>query len=539
MTSNGKIALCQIDPTVGDICANADLIIRKGNEAAAAGADLVVFPEMALTGYPPEDLLLHPHFIEAASGEAKRVQEELAIPAIFGSVGSDGESVFNLAVLTQPDQAPITYRKQRLPNYGVFDEQRYFASGTEAVVAEINKLKVGLSVCEDIWHIGSPTDELVAGGAQVIINISASPFHAGKLAEREGILSQQAVRAGIPILYCSLVGAQDELVFDGRSMAIDASGDTVGRALAFKEDTLLVDLANISSTRVEFDLEAPEEIESALQLGLRDYVVKNGFNGVVLGLSGGIDSAVVATLAVDALGAEKVHAAVMPSPWSSEETQQDARDLAGALGIELFEFPISGPMKSFEETLGEAGAGPGSAVAAENIQARIRGNLLMALSNSHGWLVVTTGNKSELAVGYSTLYGDAAGGFGLLKDVPKQSVYELARLRNSRSDSPIPPEIINRPPSAELKPGQKDEDSLPPYDRLDEILYRYVELREDANAIVSAGHAPEEVNRILRMVDLAEYKRRQYPPGVKITPLAFGRDRRMPMTNGWRNLASE
>ena len=538
MISNLKVALCQADPTVGDVCRNADAIIEGAIEAAKAGATLAVFPELMLPGYPPEDLLLHPHFIDAVEVEAARVNAAVPIPTIYGSVRKTTGGLFNTAEIAVPGGECWTYSKCHLPNYGVFDEARYFVAGDVGKVVEIEGARIGVSICEDIWHAGSPTQDLVAAGAEAIVNISASPFHAGKLSERIDVISRQAISAGVPILYCSLAGAQDELAFDGRSLVVDAEGKLRGRAKAFERDMLHVDLNDLTATRLEPDLLAIEEIEGALHLGLRDYVQKNGFNGVVFGISGGIDSAVVATLAVDALGADRVHAAVMPSPWSSTETQSDARQLASALGIELFEFPIQGPMEAFEETMGSAAEGSGSATAAENIQARIRGNLLMALSNTHGWLVVTTGNKSELAVGYSTLYGDAAGGFGLLKDVPKQMVYELARLRNSRSDAPIPTAIVDRPPSAELRPDQKDEDSLPPYELLDDILFRYVEQRQDADTIVSAGHPSETVDRILRMVDLAEYKRRQYPPGVKITPLAFGRDRRMPMTNGWRNTSS-
>jgi NAD+ synthase (glutamine-hydrolysing) len=533
-----KIALCQEDPTVGDLRLNADAIIEGSRAAAQSGATLAVFPELMLPGYPPEDLLLHPHFVEAVEQEAARVSAAVPIATIFGSVRRSGAGVQNTAEVAIPGLSTTSYSKCRLPNYGVFDEARYFVPGDGAKVVEIDGTRVGLSICEDIWHSGSPTSELKAAGAEVIVNISASPFHAGKLGDRVRILSQQAASTGVPVLYCSLTGGQDELVFDGRSLVLASDGKLVGRAKAFERDVLHVELADLNSTRVEPELGTSEEIEAALHLGLRDYVQKNGFNGVVFGISGGIDSAVVATLAVDALGPELVHAAVMPSPWSSEETQSDARELAASLDIELFDLPIQAPMNAFDSTLGSAAEGRGAATAAENIQARIRGNLLMALSNTHGWLVVTTGNKSELAVGYSTLYGDAAGGFGLLKDVPKQTVYELAGLRNSRLDKPIPDRIINRPPSAELRPDQKDEDSLPPYEVLDDILLRYVEQRQDADAIVAAGHSAETVNRILRMVDLAEYKRRQYPPGVKITPLAFGRDRRMPMTNGWRNSAS-
>ncbi len=538
MSNSLKIALCQSDPTVGDLAGNADLIRSGAAGAAAAGADVAVFPELMLTGYPPEDLLLHPHFVEAAEAEAEKLKLSAEIPILFGSVAKVPGGVANVLEVGGPDGLNERYSKCRLPNYGVFDEARYFIPGETGKVVEIAGTRIGLSICEDIWHSGNPTSALAELGAEVIVNVSASPFHVGKFEERLDVLKRQAKATGLPILYTSLAGGQDELVFDGRSVVVDADGEAVGVAKAFAPDCLMVDLADLPSTRTEERLDQIQEMEKALQLGLTDYVKKNGFNGVVFGLSGGIDSAVVATLAVDALGADRVHAAVMPSPWSSGETQADARQLAANLGIDLHEFSIEGSMQAYETALGSSGEGKGAALAAENIQARIRGNLLMALSNTHGWLVVTTGNKSELAVGYSTLYGDAAGGFGLLKDVPKHGVYALAEARNARSDSPIPQAIIDRPPSAELRPGQKDEDSLPPYDELDDILLRYVEHREDAATIVAAGHSRDVVDHILRLVDLAEYKRRQYPPGVKITPLAFGRDRRMPMTNAWRNASS-
>ena len=537
MTPELKLALCQTNPRLGDLAGNATLIADAANASASEGAELIVFPELALTGYPPEDLLLNAEFVadsmEAMETLAKQLPE--GATCLVGTVWNEGNGLQNVLQVVTDGQLGIRYAKTRLPNYGVFDEARYFTPGSTPTVISVNGVKVGLSICEDIWFAGAPASECVALGAELIVNASASPFHAGKIHERIDVLAARAQEHKVPIAYCALVGGQDELVFDGQSLLIDGEGSVVARAKPFVEDRLSISLGNEQAARLEIEPDLLSEIEGALHLGLADYVGKNGFNGVVLGLSGGIDSAVVATLAVDAIGAENVQAAVMPSPWSSPETQADARLLASNLGIELFEFSIGPLMDAWETTLGESADGPGSALAAENIQARIRGNILMGLSNTHGWLVVTTGNKSELAVGYSTLYGDAAGGFGLLKDVPKGTVYDLARLRNSRSDSPIPMSIIERAPSAELRPGQRDDDSLPPYDRLDEILRLHIEEQTDEKAIAAAGFDGEEVARILTLVDRSEYKRRQYPPGVKITPLAFGRDRRMPMTNLWRS----
>ncbi len=517
---------------------------------------------MALTGYPPEDLLLSEAFVTATSESLQRLASTIDGPtAIIGCVEARPEGLFNsLAIVANRSVAGFA-RKCRLPNYGVFDEQRYFTPAAAGTIFELNGVTIGLSICEDIWFAGEPSASAAASGARLLVNASASPFHAGKGQERSLMLAERAVEHGLPIVYSALVGGQDELVFDGQSLAVDASGRLIGRAAQFEPDLLVVDVplpepqpvreprlapvASVTAPRgaAAFEpttttpppaLDRIEEIEAALQLGLHDYVAKNNFSGVVLGVSGGIDSAVALTLACDSLGADRVRGVVMPSPWSSDETQSDARLICSNLNVQALELPIELAMESYSGILAAAPSGPGDALADENIQARIRGNLLMALSNRHGWLVVTTGNKSELAVGYSTLYGDAAGGFGILKDVPKGTVYELARLRNARGDSPIPLSIIDRAPSAELRPGQRDEDSLPAYPILDEILRLYVEERCDSDEIANRGLDHETVEQVLRLVDRAEYKRRQYPPGVKITPLAFGRDRRMPMTNGFR-----
>ena len=559
-----RVGICQIDPTVGQLEGNAQLIIDWAAKSAAQGCQITVFPELALTGYPPEDLILNRSFVSTSTRQLERIAAEISgTVALIGCIEHRPEGLFNSVAIVASGRIHGYARKCRLPNYGVFDEQRYFNAAPAGSIVSVDDVLIGVSICEDIWFAGEPAAAVVSSGAQLLVNCSASPYHAGKGVERLEMLRNRVTEHRRPIAYCALVGGQDELVFDGQSIVLDAAGNVLAVGDQFQEQLMVVDVEPSNSPATAGDqivplavlhssdqsvtagpgasapvpftaLDPDHEVEAALQLGLRAYVQKNRFNGVVFGVSGGIDSAVVATLAVDALGSDMVHAAVMPSPWSSTETQQDARDLCENLGIELFELPISQAMDAYSAMLTDVPDGPGSALADENIQARIRGNLLMALSNRHGWLVLTTGNKSELAVGYSTLYGDAAGGFGLLKDVPKQLVYRLAEVRNSRSDSPIPESIIVRPPSAELRPGQKDEDSLPPYPVLDEILRLYVEQRRDSKSIVAAGHDSETVERVIGLVDRAEYKRRQYPPGVKITPLAFGRDRRMPMTNGFR-----
>lgn len=550
-----------MDPHVGDIEGNCERIRASVIEARERGCQIAVLPELAVTGYPPEDLLLNRSFLRECARALECLGRGLeGIVALVGCPEDSAGRVFNSVAVIADGEVRSYARKMRLPNYGVFDEQRYFTPAEQGSVLTVDGVRVGLTICEDIWVPGDPCAAARAAGAQLLINCSASPFHAGKGRERMEMLAGRACEHGLPVAYCAMVGGQDELVFDGQSLVLDADGELRGRGPQFEEALIISDIEVPSQTasdlnRVvqlgefrtlndgERDVAAPtvapsladsSEVEQALILGLRAYVLKNGFNGVVLGVSGGIDSAVAATLAVDAIGADRVHGVVMPSPWSSDETQSDARTLCANLGIELIELPIESAMTAFAQTLENAPTGPGESLADENIQARIRGNLLMALSNRLGWLVVTTGNKSELAVGYSTLYGDAAGGFGVLKDVPKHLVYSLAELRNRRADAPIPRSIIDRAPSAELRPGQKDSDSLPPYAILDEILRMYVEERADAAEIAAAGHDEETVGRVLSLVDRAEYKRRQYPPGVKITPLAFGRDRRMPMTNRFR-----
>jgi NAD+ synthase (glutamine-hydrolysing) len=588
-----RLALCQLNATVGDIDGNARRIQAGIQAAREAAAELVLFPELALTGYPPEDLLLREHFLSDARLALERLAAQTQeIVAVVG-FPERAEDVYNAAAVLAEGRLHAIYRKTHLPNYGVFDEQRYFQAGRGGAVLDIGSERVGLTVCEDIWEPGEPASAEALAGATLIANISASPYHAGKGVEREQMLAQRAREHLSVVAFCALVGGQDELVFDGHSCVVDHTGATIARAAQFQEDLLVcdVDLAAAAAARLREaghrsparraraqvevlpalagsarqltpgsvtpspptlrePLAPPEaEIYAALELGLRDYVEKNGFRHVVLGLSGGIDSALVACIAADALGAARVSVAIMPSRFSSAATQDDARALATALGVHSHELTIEALVDAYTTTLREPFAGHEPDLTEENLQARIRGNLLMALSNKFGWLVLTTGNKSEMSVGYTTLYGDLAGGFAVIKDVPKTLVYRLCEWRNStagadpavavessaaRSSAPIPPSIITRAPSAELRPDQRDEDSLPPYELLDRILLGYVELDRGREQLIAEGLPSAEVDRVIRLVDLAEYKRRQAPPGIKLTTRAFGRDRRMPITNRYR-----
>jgi NAD+ synthase (glutamine-hydrolysing) len=585
-----RLALCQLNATVGDIAGNAERV-RDGMRAAReAGADLVLFPELILTGYPPEDLLLKEHFLaDAASALHALAADTHGVAAVVG-FPERAEDVYNAAAVLADGAVHAIYRKVHLPNYGVFDEQRYFQAGPAGAVIDLGRHRVGLTVCEDIWEPGPPASDEALAGATLIANISASPYHAGKGSERERMFAQRARENLVCVAFCGLVGGQDELVFDGHSCVIDHTGRTIARASQFEEETLVcdVDLDAAAAARLrdtshrpaarrserqvlilpalptpEGSTSAPSrnhslteplapveaEVYGALKLGLRDYVHKNAFERVVLGLSGGVDSALVACLAADALGAERVSATIMPSPYSSCTTQDDARALAAALGVRAHELPIQSVMDAYRDTLHEQFAGREADVTEENLQARIRGNLLMALSNKFGWLVLTTGNKSEMSVGYTTLYGDLAGGFAVIKDVPKTLVYRLCEWRNSPAGaaaagslpqdasaalSPIPGSILERAPSAELRHDQRDDDSLPPYDVLDRILEGYVELDHSREQLIALGLPERDVDRTIRLVDLAEYKRRQAPPGIKISTRAFGRDRRMPITNRYR-----
>jgi NAD+ synthase (glutamine-hydrolysing) len=544
-----RLALCQINATVGDISGNAHRILSGLHRAREAAAELVLFPELAITGYPPEDLLLRAHFLADARSALENLAREVSsATAIVGFPELADGRVYNAAAVLADGTIQAIYRKLHLPNYGVFDEQRYFTAGSCGTTIEVAGQRVGVTVCEDLWQPGPPATEEAAAGASLLINISASPYHAGKGAERERLFAARAVESRAHVAFCALVGGQDELVFDGHSFVLDPSGATIARACQFTEDLLVCDLdvpaaTSSTSNRLQPLLEPVEaEVYAALVLGLHDYVEKNGFSSVVLGLSGGIDSALVACLAADALGSERVNVAIMPSPYSSTETQSDARALAAALGVRTHELAIEPAMDAYTRTLQPDFAGLPADLTEENLQARIRGNLLMALSNKFGWLVLATGNKSEMSVGYTTLYGDLAGGFAVIKDVPKTLVYRLCEYRNSsvgvlspdgtpRVPSPIPASIIERAPSAELRHDQRDEDSLPPYPLLDRILHGYIELDRSREQLLADGLPEQEVDRTIRLVDLAEYKRRQAPPGIKVTTRAFGRDRRMPITN--------
>ncbi|MEA2474161.1 MAG: hypothetical protein QOE06_2076 [Thermoleophilaceae bacterium] len=571
-TETLRVALAQIDAVVGDIDGNAAKIADSIARARDEGAQLVVLPELALTGYPPEDLLLKTHFLDAA-GAALR---ELAagVHGIVALVGfpERADDVYNAAAVIADGRVAAVYRKVFLPNYGVFDEQRYFQSGPGPALIELNGVAIGLTICEDIWEPGPPATTEALAGAQVIVNLSSSPYHAGKPLERERMLIQRARDNLAVMVLCNMTGGQDELVFDGHSVAIDQNGTVLARAPQFEESLTVCsietgavaaarlrdarhraavrgagksDVPVIASLTVEETNDAfppggpiaeplspEEEIYAALRTGLADYAAKNGFEHVVLGLSGGIDSALVALLAVDALGADRVTCVSMPSPYSSSGTRDDARAIAESLGTDFVELSIQDLMERYDEVLAERFAGHDPDITEENLQARIRGNVLMALSNKFGWLVLTTGNKSELSVGYATLYGDMAGGFAVLKDVFKGWVYRLVEWRNGREERElVPASVLERPPSAELRHEQRDEDSLPPYEVLDAILLGYVEGDLDADALVAHGLPREDVERVIRLVDLAEYKRRQAPPGIRISTRAFGRDRRLPITN--------
>ena len=567
-----RIALAQLNPTVGDIAGNEARCLDALERAREAGAQLVVFPELIVTGYPPEDLLLKEHFLRDARAAVDRLAAAAGdMVAIVGFPERDVD-VYNSAAVLAGGAVQGVYRKVYLPNYGVFDEQRYFQSGPGPGIVEVGDVRVGVTVCEDIWEPGPPLSDEALAGATVIVNLSASPYHAGKGLERELMIAQRARDSMATVVFCALVGGQDELVFDGHSLVVDHDGEVVARAAQFAEELLVADVdpegpsaARLRDTRhrpaarrvqpsvqtiarvdappqrgkaparrVSPLLEPEAEVYTALTLGLRDYVEKNGFGHVVLGLSGGVDSALVACIAVDALGADRVSVAVMPSPYSSPDTQGDARAMAENLGVQCLELGIGDAMEAYERLLDPVFSGREPDITEENLQARIRGNLLMALSNKFGWLVLTTGNKSEMSVGYSTLYGDTAGGFAVIKDCPKTLVYALSRHRNAQPDAPIPASILERAPSAELRPDQRDEDSLPPYEVLDPILEQYVELDAGREQLLAQGYAEADVDRIIALVDRAEYKRRQAPPGIKISTRAFGRDRRMPITNRYR-----
>ncbi|MCM8758294.1 MAG: NAD+ synthase [Candidatus Omnitrophica bacterium] len=549
-----RIACCQMNSTVGDLKGNAEKILRFTQQAYNAGVEIISFPELAITGYPPEDLLLKKTFIDDNLKTIKSVAKEIGdIVAIVGFVARRGVKIFNSAAIIHRGKIKAVYHKNILPNYGVFDEMRYFTPGDDSPVFTINIEKFcytfGVSICEDIWQSKGPIPKQAKKGASFIININASPYHIRKVTLREKIVLKSARENNVYIVYTNLVGGQDELVFDGQGFVISPQGKVITRAPAFEENLLIVDInlpAKKNKDRADFDLctrekkhipillskhpSLEEEVYGSLILGLRDYVNKNGFEKVVMGLSGGIDSALVTTIAADALGKNRVICVFMPSRFTSSRSEEDVKKLAENLGVELITIPIEEIFSAYLKTLQPCFKNTSWDITEENIQARIRGNLLMALSNKFGYLVLTTGNKSEMSTGYSTLYGDMAGGFAVIKDVPKTLVYKLARYRNQQSYV-IPESILKREPSAELKPNQKDTDSLPPYEILDKILKMYVELDKSIDQIVKVGFDRKTVEKVVRMVDLSEYKRRQSPPGIKITPRSFGKDRRMPITN--------
>jgi NAD+ synthase (glutamine-hydrolysing) len=531
-----RLALAQIDPVVGDLDGNRDLILARIEEGRAAGADLVVLPELAVTGYPPEDLLLRPGFVQAARATVEEIAAETReIVALVGAPLLDRE-LYNACAICADGTVTRWTKKWHLPNYGVFDEKRYFASGTELALLDVAGTKIGITICEDMWIPGPPTTELAAAGAGLIVNLSASPFHIGRAEERERIFASRARESGVRVALCNTVGGQDELVFDGHSLLIEGDGTVLARAPGFEEALLVVDLERPEKAPLAPHGDGLEQMRQALDLGLRDYVRKNGFGEILVGVSGGIDSAVTAALAVDALGPECVHCVSMPSRYSSEETRIDARLLAENLDCDFRELPIEPVVEAYTDVLAEPFAGREPDLAEENLQARIRGTLLMALSNKFGWLLVATGNKSELSVGYATLYGDMAGGFALLKDVFKTDVFRLARHLNERAGRELVPQsTIDRAPSAELREDQRDEDSLPPYPELDRVLEAYVEEDRTLEELSVEGFDPDVVARAVALIDRSEYKRRQAPPGVRLRPKAFGRDRRTPITNRWRS----
>ncbi len=563
-----RVAAAQLNVVVGDLEGNAARILEAYETAEAAGCDLVVFPELTVTGYPPEDLLLRPAFVAQAAEMLDKIAARTVRAAAVIGFPEPGRDLHNAAAVCANGRVCGVYRKQLLPNYAVFDEQRYFVAPREPLpLFNIAGAKVGISICEDAWSPVGPILAEAAGGAELIVNLNASPYYAQRLSERETMLATRAADASVPIVYANLVGGQDELVFDGASLVFDEQGVLVARAKQFQTDLLVVDIdvrptfrrrqldprgrvealplpeIHVSDrrpldvrvpARIEPTLSPVREVYEALVLGTRDYVRKNGFADVVIGLSGGIDSALVAAIAVDALGAEHVFGVLMPSRYSSEHSVSDATALAGTLGIKSFTVPIEPAHGAFEAMLAPMFDGTEPGLAEENVQARIRGNVLMTISNKFGWMVLTTGNKSEMATGYATLYGDMAGGFAVIKDVPKTLVYALCSDLNDRAGRDvIPRTVIEKPPSAELAPGQLDSDSLPPYDVLDPIIEGYVEDDLSVVELIARGHDADLTRRVARMIDRNEYKRRQAAPGVRVSPKAFGKDRRLPITNRW------
>ncbi|MBI5740850.1 MAG: NAD+ synthase [Nitrospirae bacterium] len=571
-----RIALAQMNPTVGDLSGNLKKIHSYIKKARASKADIVVFPELAVTGYPPEDLLLKHQFIRDNISAMHKIREAAKdIVAVVGFVDRN-QGIYNAAAVIADCALIDIYHKKYLPNYGVFDEYRYFQAGRRFPVYDLGGTLIGVNICEDIWRENGPPKIQALSGAEIILNINASPYHVGKLSIREDLLSTRAVECGSVIVYVNTVGGQDELVFDGGSLIVNAKGDITGRGRQFREEMIMADIEISGRTRrpsakekrdlmtlLEKDeyvekrtipfrpkkgkrteikrktvgkMPDEEEIYKALLLGAGDYVRKNGFRNVVIGMSGGVDSALVATIAADALGKENVHGVFMPSVYTSKISYEDAYGHARNLGIKILNVPIDAILKTYLKVLSGSFAGMPPDITEENLQARIRGNILMAFSNKFGWLVLTTGNKSEMSVGYATLYGDMAGGFAVIKDVPKTLVYKLCKWRNLKAGRDLIPErVLWREPTAELRPDQRDVDTLPPYPVLDPILKAYVEEDRSFDEIVEEGYEVARIQDVVRMVDLAEYKRRQAPPGIKITPRAFGKDRRFPITNRYKS----
>ena len=566
-----RVGICQLNLTVGDLDGNVERMLAALAEVTERGGDVAVFPELAVSGYPPEDLLAKPRFALDCQAALEKIAAATGrCAAVVGlPVAGEGGALFNAAAVCANGAVIGIERKAHLPNYGVFDEQRHFSAGTPEALFDIAGVAVGVSICEDIWIDGGAVEQLVAGGAELIVNLNASPYNVGKLDERLGVLRRRIERTGCPVVYVNLVGGQDELVFDGRSLVLDAGGSVTAAAQAFAEEVRLVDVevgrrggsaglggpalrriavsdrpavvpAPLPATPPAARLEPTDEIYAALVLATRDYVTKNGFSDVCVGLSGGIDSSLVAVIGADALGPERVHGVLMPSRYSSDHSVADAELLCDNLGIEGRLVGIEPAHHAFEQMLAPAFAGLVPGLAEENVQSRIRAVVLMALANKFGRLVLTTGNKSEAAVGYSTLYGDSAGAFAPISDIWKLQVYELARRRNAVAGRALIPErVLAKAPSAELRPDQRDSDSLPPYESLDPVARAFVEGDKTVGELIAAGADPELVRRVGRLVDMAEYKRRQGPPGVRVTPKAFGKDRRMPITNRYRGEARD